>query len=119
MLHFMRLAQPESRMNSSAPFPRSSGIAIIGMGLIGGSLGMALRRRGRRVTGYDASSRVRGRARARGAASRMAPTLAAAVNGADVIVLCVPVDAVARTLAAVGRAAPPTAVVTDVASVKA
>lgn len=67
-------------------------VAIIGMGLMGGSLGMALRRRGlARVKGYARREATRREALGAGAADEVFATPAEAVRGAELVVLCTPV----------------------------
>ena len=94
-------------------------LALLGIGLIGGSVGLAARERlGAHVTGWDPDPDVRALALKRGAVDATVddPAGLAAAN-ADVAVVAVPVhaldDAVARACAAC-----PGAVVTDVGSTK-
>ena len=94
-------------------------VAILGLGLIGGSIGLAARARaGAQVCGYDPDEQVRSSALALGAVDEQAPDVAQAVSGADVVFVAAPVgalaDAVSRALAAAG----PDCVVTDVGSTK-
>lgn len=97
---------------------RRPSVAVIGLGLIGGSLGLALRRRGLAVTGWDRAPRARAAALRRGAVLRITASPGYAVAGADVVVLCVPVQALARCIAGIARWLPAGSVVTDTASVK-
>ncbi|MGH2902592.1 MAG: prephenate/arogenate dehydrogenase family protein, partial [Solirubrobacteraceae bacterium] len=61
-------------------------IAVLGIGLIGGSIGLAARARaGAEVCGYDPDARVRALALERGAIDAQAEDIAAAVRGADVV----------------------------------
>jgi prephenate dehydrogenase len=92
-------------------------VALVGTGLIGGSIGLALRRAGVTVCGFD---RDRARAAAAldaGAVDQLAPDLAGAGADADLTVVAVPVghvaDVVVEALDAGAR------LVTDVGSVKA
>ncbi len=101
------------------PVATRRAITVIGLGLIGGSLGLALRRRGWRVTGVDRSAAARGAALRRGAAHRVTASVREGVTGADVVAVCVPVQAMDRVLRDVGAAAGPRTVVTDACSVKA
>ncbi len=96
-------------------------VAIVGNGLIGASIALAARRSGRvgTVVAFDRSAAVRDRVRALGLADAVADTAAEAAEGADLVVLCVPVGAMAAAAAAVAPALAPGAIVSDVGSVKA
>lgn len=102
-------------------------VTIIGMGLIGTSLGLALRLPDERdaplgktvVVGYDRSSRASADARGRLAIDRPAATLADAVAGAQVVVLAVPVQAMRPLFNELALLLQPGTLVTDVASTKA
>lgn len=92
-------------------------VAIVGLGLIGGSLARVLRARGHEVWGVDTAA-ARRRARAAGAISQGAATAETVAGGVDVLVLAAPprVNLVLlRRLAPLCRAG---LVVTDVGSVK-
>ena len=95
-------------------------VAIIGLGLIGGSIGLAVREHlpGVATRGYDADPAVRQRARERRLADEICDTVAEAVADADLIVLCVPVGAMAEAARAIAPALKPDAVVSDVGSSK-
>ncbi|HEX9638289.1 MAG TPA: prephenate dehydrogenase/arogenate dehydrogenase family protein [Acidobacteriota bacterium] len=92
-------------------------VAIVGVGLIGGSLGLALRRTWPhcRILGVD-RPRVLARARARGAIDAAA-TLPAAARS-ELVVLAAPVLAIIRLLDKLGACLGPTTVVTDAGSTK-
>jgi len=98
--------------------------AIVGLGLMGGSLGLALRGAALSevVVGYDASPGVAARATARGAIDLAGGSLAETIAGADLVVIATPTLAAEQILRAVadqmGHLAPDV-VVTDVCSVKA
>jgi prephenate dehydrogenase len=92
-------------------------IAVVGLGLVGGSLARALREAGYRVVGVDRPS-VRRAARRAGAVSATAATVEAAAAVADVVVLAAPPATNRRLLGRLVRAARPDLVVTDVGSVK-
>ncbi len=102
-------------------------ITIIGMGLIGTSLGLALRAASdhppplgqHTITGYDQDSAAVATARGRLAIDRPARTLEAAVQGADIVVLATPVQVVRSLLATLGPLLATGTVVTDVSSTKA
>ncbi len=95
-------------------------VTIIGVGLIGGSLGLAIRSRFPSciVTGVDRPDVLRA-ARRRGAIERGVSTLARGVRDADLVILATPLPAILRLLSDVARHAPPHAIVTDTGSVKA
>jgi prephenate dehydrogenase len=91
-------------------------VALIGTGLIGGSIGMALRREGIVVRGFDHDPDRAARALELGALDTVATGVADAVAGADLTVVAVPVGHVAAVvLEALDAGA---ALVTDVGSVK-
>lgn len=96
-------------------------VAIVGLGLIGGSIGLALHKAkaAQQVTGYDLGRGVSDRARKAGAIDQPCSTLADAVRGADLVILATPVGAMRALLQNVGPALTPGTVVTDVASTKA
>ena len=95
-------------------------VAIVGLGLIGGSLGMALRQThlAEQVTGYDPGRGVGEQARKLGAIDQASTTLADAVRGAELIVLATPVGAMRALLQDIATMAAPGAIITDVASTK-
>ncbi len=94
-------------------------IAVLGVGLIGGSIGLAARARaGAEVRGYDPDPAVAERALALGAIDRVADSVAAAVGGAEAVFVAAPVGALAATVAEALAAAGPDCVVTDVGSTK-
>jgi len=96
--------------------------AIIGLGLMGGSLALALRRAGwaSPITGVTRRAETLAAARAAGAIDRDAADLASAsLDEADVIVLATPVRTLLRQLPEVGRLARPGAVILDLGSTKA
>ena len=94
-------------------------VAVLGVGLIGGSIGLAARRRAdAEVCGYDPDEGVLTRALELGAIDSRAPSVAAAVEGAEVVFVAAPVGALADTVAAALRAAGPDCVVSDVGSTK-
>ena len=96
--------------------------AIIGLGLMGGSLALALRRAGwaSPITGVARRPETLAAARSAGAIDRGAADLASApLDEADVIVLATPVRTLLRQLPAVGRLARPGAVILDLGSTKA
>jgi prephenate dehydrogenase len=95
-------------------------LALIGVGLIGGSLARALRDAGhvREVIGYGRGLANLQRAVELGVADRIETSLSAAVRDADMVVLATPVGSMADILAAIAPYLAKDAVVTDVGSVK-
>ena len=94
-------------------------LAIIGIGLIGGSL--ARRAKGSfagEVVVYDHDRGVRDRARVLGIGDLVADTLSDAVAGASIVVLAVPVGAFGSVADAIGPFLSPGAIVSDVGSTK-
>src|SRR5205085_10988516 len=73
-------------------------LAIVGVGLIGGSAGLAARERGvaRRVVGVGRSAESLAAARRAGCIDDGTPDLAAAVRDANLVLVCTPVDRVAE-----------------------
>jgi len=96
-------------------------VAIIGLGLIGSSIARAAKaaRGAVRITGYDLDPGIRARASALGLADRIAETPAEAVAGAELVILCVPVGAMAAAAGALAGHVAPGAVISDVGSSKA
>jgi prephenate dehydrogenase len=94
-------------------------IAVLGVGLIGGSIGLAARDRlGATVAGYDASPRALELARELGAVDRACETVADSVGDAEAVFVAVPVGALVDTVGEALAAAPRDCVVTDVGSTK-
>jgi prephenate dehydrogenase len=91
-------------------------IAIVGLGLVGGSLARALTRRGHRVLGVDRPGPLR-RARRDGAIAS-GVTLRAAASEAEIVVLAAPPLTNRRLLRQLAALAPARLVITDVGSVK-
>ena len=89
---------------------------IIGTGLIGGSVGLALRRAGLEVRGFDQDPERAQRALAMGVLDATGPTIADVAAGADLVVVAVPVSEIAAAVVAALDAG--AAAVTDVGSVK-
>jgi len=93
---------------------------VLGVGLIGGSIGLAARRHAddAEVTGFGRSPDRLETARGLGAIDRAAGSLEEAVDGAQAVFCCAPVSALPGQIEAALAAAPPDCVVTDVGSVK-
>ncbi len=95
-------------------------VAVIGVGLIGGSFALALRRSGFAgpTAGFDRDRSALERATGLHAIDEIAESVSEAVRGADLVVVAVPVRAIGGVLHDVGLALEPNAVVTDVGSTK-
>jgi prephenate dehydrogenase len=95
-------------------------VTIIGTGLIGGSLGLALKKRrlAGRIVGCDRAPVLK-RAQECGAIETGSPNPADAVRGSDLVVLATPVIPILDLIARLGPALPPKTLVTDVGSTKA
>lgn len=95
-------------------------VAILGVGLIGGSIGMALLKRklaktivgiGRRLESLEV-------AQARGCVTQITTNLAEGVGQADLVIVCTPVDSIAHFVRQAAQHCPPTCVLTDAGSTK-
>jgi prephenate dehydrogenase len=95
-------------------------VAIVGVGLIGGSIGLALRRRklARRVVGIGRRPESLDRARQLKAIHTGTTDLETGVADADLIVICTPVDSIVEHVVACSAAAPSDALITDAGSTK-
>jgi len=97
-----------------------SNIAIIGLGLLGGSIGLACREHlpDARTTGFDENPATRARASERGLVNEVYETAADAVRNADLVIFCVPPGAMGEAAAEIAGALPAHALVSDVGSCK-
>lgn len=95
-------------------------ITIVGLGLIGGSIGLALRQSGAAATviGHDADPEIGRQARQRGVVDRSEWNLIAACKQADLVILAMPLGAIRPTLEAIGPHLRPGCVVMDTATLK-
>ena len=96
-------------------------IAIVGLGLIGGSIGLALKRAGSdgvELVGYARRPETADRALQLGAIDRFEGSLASAVDKAALVILATPTMSVKEILSQIGSHLPAGCVVTDVASTK-
>src|SRR5271165_1202645 len=94
-------------------------ITIVGTGLIGGSLGLALKQAGftGRVVGCDKRA-VLAVAESRGAIDRAEADVERAIVGSDVIVLAAPVGCILSQLEAIAPLVSPETLITDAGSTK-
>jgi len=96
-------------------------ITIIGLGLIGGSMGLALKQVGPKDTeiiGYTRSSETAIKALKRGAVDKMEDNLVSAVEKAGIVILATPVMAMKEIMERIGPNLSTGCVVTDAASTK-
>jgi len=96
-------------------------VAVLGVGLLGGSVALCLKRRklARQVAGHFRNpKKIRPAVRA-GIIDRGTTDLAEAVAGADVVVICTPVSDIVRKLGLLKRYAGPRTLITDTGSTKA
>ncbi|MFC3180952.1 prephenate/arogenate dehydrogenase family protein [Cypionkella sinensis] len=97
-----------------------SRVALIGLGLIASSMAHAMRANGLagQIVGHAKSAETRATALEIGLCDHVYATAAEAVQGADLVVLAVPVGAMAAIAAEIGPHLAPGCTVTDVGSVK-
>ncbi|HEX2136014.1 MAG TPA: prephenate/arogenate dehydrogenase family protein [Microvirga sp.] len=108
------------RLGPPREVPLFAKIALIGMGLIGSSIARACRhlKLARTVAAMDQDEAVVARVSELGIADEATTDLAAAVRGADLVMLCVPVGAYGAVAERMREALAPGAIVSDVGSVK-
>ena len=94
-------------------------VAIVGTGLIGASVGLAAKRAGAEVVGFDPDDAALAGAAEKGALDETAASREDAVRGVDLAVVAAPVAQLAREVGAVLSASPDECTVTDVGSTKA
>jgi len=96
-------------------------IAIIGLGLIGGSIGLALKQadwQKAEIVGYVRRSELRPMALSSGAVDNVESSLKATVRGADLIIIATPVLTIKDIFSQIAADLPPDSIVTDTASTK-
>lgn len=93
-------------------------VAVVGLGLIGGSVALAARSLGFEVVGCDRAGAAAEAALRVGAVNHIAGSPVAAAGTADLVVVCVPVDVIPGVLTELRSAARPGVAVTDVGSAK-
>lgn len=100
----------------TGPDSPSPDVAIVGLGIIGGSVALRLRERGTRLRGFardDADARAAGEA-----GVDVALSLSDAVRGVGLVLVAVPLDALATVAASVVAAAPPQATILHTGSLQ-
>lgn len=108
---------PRAAAPSTAARAGIEHLAVIGTGLVGTSVALAARRAGVACAGFDVDAGVLTEASALGAVTA-APSAAAALAGAELAVVAVPVGAAAAVVREALAAAEPNATITDVSSTK-
>jgi prephenate dehydrogenase len=95
-------------------------VAIVGVGLIGGSIGMALRQRGlaERVIGIGRRQPTLRTARRVGAVTNTTVEMAKGVAEAELVVVCTPVGRIAEDIALAAQSCPENTLITDAGSTK-
>jgi prephenate dehydrogenase len=95
-------------------------VAIVGLGLLGGSLGLALKKAGfkGRIVGYARRDETRQQALTAGAIDEGSSDVNKAVHGADLVILATPVAVILDHLPRLHPHVSPEALVTDVGSTK-
>ncbi len=95
-------------------------VAILGVGLIGGSIGLALRQRGlsERVIGIGRNSARLRKAKRLGAVTETTTSIERGVSEADLVVVCTPVQHVVDHVRQVSQFVGPNTLITDVGSTK-
>ena len=96
-------------------------VAIVGLGLIGSSIGLALHsaKAAQEIMEYDSDKRLAHHARKIGAIDQLCFSLPDAVHGAEFVILATPLGPIRSFLQDIAAVASPGTVVTDVASTKA
>ena len=109
------------RLGAPLSEPLFERLALIGIGLIGSSLAHVSRRKGlaRTIVAADASADVRAKVAELAIADHVAERASAAVEGADLVILCAPVGAMGAIAQEIGPHLAPGAILSDVGSVKA
>jgi prephenate dehydrogenase len=95
-------------------------VTILGVGLIGGSIGLALRRRGlaRRVVGVGRRESTLAKALERGAITEATTALVRGVAEAELVVVCTPLCNIVEHVRGAAENAPPGVIITDAGSTK-
>ncbi len=95
-------------------------ISIIGLGLIGGSIGLALQASGKdiHIVGHDAAPGVSRLAQKKGAVDKGNRNLPNACKNADLVIIATPIAAIRETMADIKPHLKPGCVVTDTAALK-
>jgi cyclohexadieny/prephenate dehydrogenase len=107
-------------VTAQSPAPLFNRLALIGVGLIGSSIARAARKQGlvRSIVATARSPATRKRVAELGLADQVVESNAAAVEGADLVIVCVPVGACGEIARDIAEHLADRAIVSDVGSVK-
>lgn len=96
-------------------------VAIIGLGLIGNSIGLALHKANaaQKIVGYDFNKHQAHDARKSGAIDQSSSSLAEAIRGSEFVILAIPINSMRSCFQDIATTASSGTVITDVASTKA
>jgi prephenate dehydrogenase len=100
--------------------PTWNNVAIIGVGLIGGSIGLALRQRNLagQIIGIGRHESSLQAALAHSCVTQITTDLAAGVRHADLVIVCTPVDSIAQFVQQAAQYCPASCILTDAGSTK-
>ncbi|MHC4665824.1 MAG: prephenate dehydrogenase [Planctomycetota bacterium] len=95
-------------------------VSVIGLGLLGGSISLAVSRcfPGVKTVGYSHRAVTRRKARELAVAGEIVDDIATSVSGADIVIVATPISTFERIFGAIGDALPGGCIVTDVGSTK-
>ncbi len=95
-------------------------LAIVGVGLLGGSIGLAAKSRGlvRRVIGIGRDEDRLKHSQRQGAIDEFARDFESVIPQSDLIIVCTPVDLIVEQVQAISHLAKPESIITDVGSTK-
>ncbi|HRK57113.1 MAG TPA: prephenate dehydrogenase/arogenate dehydrogenase family protein [Burkholderiaceae bacterium] len=113
--------QVQGDQSSAGATAKPMRLALLGVGMMGGSAAQAWRAAGQvsQVVGFDVDGAALQTALAGGVIDEAAPSAAQAVAAADVVLLAVPVGAMAEVLAHIAPTLPAQVLITDLGSTKA
>ncbi len=110
------MSSSDARAEAAGAF---SAVAVVGLGVMGGSLARGLAALGHPPVAWSPDPDERRQAREAGAVERAPNSLAEAVAEADLVILATPLEAVCRLTGELAASCAPDAVLSDVASLKA
>ena len=119
-IHRLSNFHPSSLVHYPSLVPHWQKVTLVGVGLLGGSIGLALRQRqlAARVVGYVRRTPAIAECEQAGAVDKADTDLRRAVEGADLVILCTPLAQMAALTSEMLPALKRGSIVTDVGSVK-